>query len=54
MTTLDMQPLKEVVEDKAVVLVEQTFRIFLRIFLGILEVVEDLEGEEAPTTEALI
>ena len=56
MITSVMQHLKMVVEDKVValvVLVEQIFQIFLRIFLGILVVVEDQEVEvlitEAPT-----
>jgi hypothetical protein len=43
-----MQPLKMVVEDKVValvVLVEQIFQIFLKIFLVILVVVEDQEIE---------
>ena len=42
-----------VVEDKVVVLVELIFQIFLKIFLVILEVVEDREEEEL-ITEALI
>jgi len=45
MITLDMLLLKAVEEDKVevlVVLVEQIFRIFLRIFLEILEVEEGL------------
>ena len=49
--------LKEVVEDRVVVLVvlvEQTFQIFLRIFLEILEVEEDQEAIEAPIIEVLI
>jgi len=54
MTILAMQPLKVVVEDKVVVLVELIFQTFLRIFLEILEVVEDLVGEEVLTTEDLI
>ena len=54
MIALAMPLLKEVVEDKVVVLVELTFQIFLKIFLGILEVVEDLEEEEVLTTEDLI
>jgi hypothetical protein len=48
MITLVMLLLKMVVEDKVVVLVvlvEQIFQIFLRIFLEILEVVEDQEIE---------
>jgi hypothetical protein len=48
MITLVMQPLKMVVEDKVVVLVdlvEQIFQIFLRIFLVILVVVADQEIE---------
>ena len=43
--TLVMRHLKMVVEDKVVVLVEQIFQIFLRIFLVILAVVEDPEIE---------
>ena len=56
MITLATPLLKEVevVEDKVEVLVELIFQIFLRIFLEILEVVEDLQEEEALTTEALI
>jgi hypothetical protein len=49
--------LKEVVEDRVVVLVvlvEQTFQIFLRIFLEILEAEEDQEAIEAPIIEVLI
>ena len=49
--------LKEVVEDRVVVLVvlvEQIFQIFLRIFLEILEVEEDQEVIEAPIIEVLI
>ena len=37
-----------------VVLVEQTFQIFLRIFLEILEAEEDQEAIEAPIIEVLI
>ena len=46
--TLVMRHLKMVVEDTVVALVvlgEQIFQIFLRIFLGILEVEEDQEIE---------
>jgi hypothetical protein len=53
MITLVMPLLKMVVEDKVEVLevlVEQIFLIFLKIFLEILEVVEDQEIE-AQTTE---
>ena len=49
--------LKEVVEGRVevlVVLVEQTFQIFLKIFLEILEVEEDQEAIEAPIIEVLI
>ena len=55
MITSVMQHLKMVVEDKVVVLVVlvgQIFQIFLRIFLGILEVEEDLETLETLTIEA--
>ena len=52
MITLDMLLLKAVVEDKVVVLEEQIFQIFLRIFLGILVVVADQEVK-ALITEAL-
>jgi hypothetical protein len=46
---------KEVIaEDKVVVLVELIFQIFLKIFLEILAVVEDLEEEEVLITEVLI
>ena len=48
---------KVVVEDRVevlVVLVEQTFQIFLRIFLEILEAEEDQEAIEAPIIEVLI
>ena len=48
MITSVMQHLKMVVEDKVValvVLVEQIFQIFLRIFLEILVVVDDQEIE---------
>ena len=48
MITLVMQPLKMEVEDKVVVLVvlvEQIFQIFLKIFLVILAVEEDQEVE---------
>ena len=48
MIILVMLPLKMVVEDKVVVLevsVEQTFQIFLKIFLVILVVGEDQEIE---------
>jgi len=48
-----MQPLKMGVEDIVVVLVEQIFQIFLRIFLVILVVVEDQEIE-AQITEGQI
>ena len=54
--TLVMRHLKMVVEDKVVVLevlVVQIFQIFLKIFLGILGVVEDQEIE-APTIEVQI
>ena len=51
--TLVMLLLKAVVEDKVVVLVDQIFPIFLRIFLEILVVVEDPEIEEL-ITEAQI
>ena len=47
--TLDMLLLKMVVVDQVqvlVVLVEQIFQIFLKIFLVILEVVEDRETED--------
>ena len=56
MTTLVMQPLKMEVEDKVVVLVvlvEQIFQIFLKIFLEIL-VVEEGQEIEAQITEAQI
>jgi predicted ATPase len=56
MITLVMQPLKMEAEDKAVDLVdlvEQTFQIFLKIFLVILVVVADQEIE-VPITEAQI
>ena len=56
MITLVMQPLKMEVEDKVVVLVvlvEQIFQIFLRIFLVILAVEGDQEPE-AQITEAQI
>ena len=56
MIILGMQPSKMVVEDKVVVLVvlvEQIFQIFLKIFLEILEVEEDQETE-AQITEAQI
>ena len=49
--------LKEVAEDRVEVLevlAEQTFRIFLRIFLETLEVEEDQEAIEAPIIEVLI
>jgi hypothetical protein len=48
-TTLDMQLLKMVAADQVVVLVvlvEQIFQIFLRIFLEILEVEEGQETED--------
>ena len=57
MITLGMLPLKVGVEDKVVVLavsVVQTSQIFLKIFLAILVVEEDLEGEEVPIIEVLI
>ena len=53
MITLDMLLLKAVVEDKVVVLEEQIFQIFLRIFLEILVVEEGLGTLEAITIEAL-
>ena len=55
MITSVMQHLKMVVEDKAVglvVLVEQIFQIFLKIFLVILVVVD--QEIEVPITEAKI
>ena len=56
--TLVMQLLKEAQEDKVVDLVEdlevQISLIFLKIFLVILEVEEDLEVEEALVTEVPI
>jgi hypothetical protein len=57
MITLDTLLLKAVVEDKVValvVLVELTFQIFLKIFLGILEVEEDQEATEAQIIEGQI
>ena len=52
--TLDMLLLKTEAETKAVVLVEQISQIFLRIFLKILVVVENLEEEEALIIEVPI
>jgi hypothetical protein len=52
-TTLAMQLLKVVVEDKVVVLVVQIFQISLKIFLVIL-VEEGLEVEGVLIIEALI
>jgi hypothetical protein len=57
MITLVMLLLKMVVEDKVVVLVvlvEQIFQIFLKIFLEILVVVEDQEEIEALIIEVQI
>ena len=57
MTTLVMQPLKMEVDDKAVALVvsvEQTFLIFLRIFLVTLVVEEEAQEVEIQTIEVLI
>ena len=56
MTTLVMQHLKMVVEVKVALedLVEQISQIYLKIFLGTLEVVDEVQEEEAPITEALI
>jgi len=51
MIILDTLHLKVVVGDKVLVLVELIFQTFLRIFLEILEVVEDQETGEAQITE---